>query len=142
MRSYDGFNAYGTGTIVTAVPVALSATRALVNVRIPMDAKLESVEARLNTIAGGPATAVLTGWRDSAGDELFFEAFTSTIALGTTAGRGGVAWAPARDHHPDASSTTAARTGWPGERYVDLWLGIALNAGTANLAALVVNWKG
>ena len=143
MRSFDGWSANGIGTIVTALPVALSTTRALVNVRIPENARLHSIEARVNTIVGA-ASIIAHVWRDSGGDNLFYSGGSQTFVVGTTtASDGGATWAVNRDHHPDgAASSAAARTGWPQDRYVNLWISLELNAGTANLDGFVVNWLG
>lgn len=161
---YDGWSKYGIGQVQDTLPVALAAGKSvnnLVQVRLPEHCQIASVEAHFDTIAGGATTATLSIWRDSTGDVAFVTgtptAATQTIETGiTTATDGTVAWSVFRDHHSEpggtgafTGSTTALSTlvnatasqPLTGARYVDLWFHINLNAGTANLNALFVDWR-
>ena len=144
MQKFDGWNAFGVAAIVTALPQTLSTTRRLMNIRVPAQAQISSIEARVNTIAGGATSITMAVWRDATADNPLVGNAAQTITIGTTtATDGGAAWAVGRDHHPDgAASTVAARIGWPQEQYVDLWVSLVLDAGTANLDGFVVNWRG
>ena len=143
LQAFDGWSTFGIGEVQTAFPVALSTTRAVVNVRVPAQAQVSSIEARLNTLAGGAATITLASWRDAAADRLYVGNAAQAITTGTTtATRGGAAWAVERDHHPVGTiSTVAQRIGWPQEQYVDLYFTLALDAGTSNLDGFTVNWR-
>lgn len=143
-REFDGWSSFGAGDLVTTLPVVLDAiTRDLINVRVPENSRVRSIEARVNTIAGGATTVTMNIFRDSGGDDLFYAGGAQTLVTGTTtATDGGTTWAVDRDHHPGTGSSVAARTGWPQNRYVNLWVSLILNAGTANLEAIVINWAG
>lgn len=159
MSTYDGWNYFGTAAVVTALPQALSTTRQLINVRIPKDALVESVEASMDTLAGGASAAVLAIFRDAAGDIPHVgdgpSSATQDITTGTTtATDGGCRWPVGVDHHENADSSVnetmlaeenlLAQTvgpNLPTTQYADLWVSVQLNAGTANLNRLTVNWR-
>ena len=158
-NSYEGWTYYEAAIVVTAYPVALTAVRALVNVRVPKDCNIESIEAAVATIAGGATTATVAVFRDAAGDVALVgdgpSGATQTITTGTTTATDGTAvWAVDKDHHQNADSTVdetmiaqanydAQTTGpqLPSVMYADLWVAIRLNVGTANLNRLTVNWR-
>ena len=150
MASFDGWQHSGLATVVTTLPVALSTTRALVNIRVPLECRIVQVEADYDTIAGGAASGILTIWRDALGERIFFNAGTQTILIGTVVpatGRGGNSWVIGWDHLPDPTSPSvtvtgsAASTDIPSRLYADLRLAFALNVGTANLNRLAVTWR-
>ena len=159
-NDFAGWTYFGTAAVVTALPAGLSTTRRLVNVRIPKDANVESVEAVMDTLAGGANAAVLAIFRDAVGDVALVgdgpSGATQDITTGTTTATDGTcSWPVDKDHHevPTNSSVNetinaeenyaAGTTGpnLPTTQYADLWVSIQLNAGTANLNQLTVNWR-
>ena len=122
-------------------------------------APIESIEANMDTLAGGAASGIVAVWRDAAGDIALVgdrtAAATQPITLGTaTVTDGTCSWKVDKDHHENADSTVnetmlavenydaqTAGVQLPTVQYADLWVSIALNAGTANLNRLTVNWR-
>ncbi|MDI7267970.1 MAG: hypothetical protein QME96_08245 [Myxococcota bacterium] len=152
---FNGWSYYGTGRMPSApTPAAPSARTtartALIEVRVPKDCRVLDVECQFDTIAGGAATATAFIFRDAAGDILFLAGAAVTITTGTaTATDGGSVHPVDRDHHetPDSvvaarpTATTTAGNDLPANEYASLYVGVALNAGTANLNRLAVNWR-
>ncbi len=147
---YNGFSNVGTATVVTSPLPSLSSTRQLIQVRVPMIAHLESAEVHLSS-AGGAASATLAIFRDSAGDLPCVgdgtSAATQTLTAGTTtAADKGAVWLIQRDVISlDGVSTLSDADLSPGitalSKTQNLWVGIKLNASTATLDRLVLNWR-
>lgn len=165
MPRFDGWSYYGPAVVVTSLPTGVAAitasraTTADIVIRVPRDCQIESIEAYLTDLAGGPATATISVWRDAARNRALIgdgpAAATQTITLGTTtATDGSVVWSVFKDHHPlegvSVLGTTAySETGLagatgpqlPAVEFAELHVHIVLNAGTARLVGLMVNWR-
>lgn len=159
MNDFNGWSYYGTAVVITALPQGLSAARRLINVRVPKDCNIESIEAAMDSMAGGALTAIIAIFRDAAGDIALVgdgpTGATQTITTGTaTATDGTAVWTVDKDHHQNADSIVdetqlaaenyavqGGATQLPSVQYADLWVAIRLNVGTANLNRLTVNWR-
>tara|TARA_R110002012_G_scaffold18824_5_gene68778 strand:+ start:22160 stop:22528 length:369 start_codon:yes stop_codon:yes gene_type:complete len=119
-------------------------------VRVPLIAHLESAEVHLSS-AGGAASATLAVFRDAAGDLPCVgdgtSAATQTLTVGTTTATDkGAVWLIQRDVITvEGVSTLSAADLSPGltalSKTQNLWVGIKLNASTATLDRLVLNWR-
>lgn len=157
--NYNGWTYFCAATVVTALPVAVGNVRTLFHIQIPKDCNVSDVDIVFDTIAGGATQATLAIWRDSDGDRPFVgdrpAAATQTITTGTaTATEGGCSWLVDKDHHASGDSSVgdtllteanylAGTTGpsLPTVQYADLWVSVQLDAGTARVVGLNVNWR-
>lgn len=136
---------WGDGAASEPIDATIAAED-LIPIRVPSHCNIESVEVHLNTIAGG-ATSITVGiWRDLNGNIVFVSdrptAATQTISTGiTTATQGGASWKVDKDHHPTADSVNTRDDNQPGNQYTTLYVGFYLNAGSANVDRVVVNWR-
>jgi hypothetical protein len=113
-------------------------------------AHIESIEAHVSS-AGTPTTATVAVFRDSGGDVPCIgdgpSAATQTLTVGTaTTTDKGVIWSVGRDVFAiEDFSTLSASDLNPGitaeSKTQNLWVGLKVNAGTATLDRLVVNWR-
>tara|TARA_R100000388_G_scaffold94611_1_gene82412 strand:- start:595 stop:1062 length:468 start_codon:yes stop_codon:yes gene_type:complete len=147
---YGGFSNVGTATIITDPLPSLSTTRQLIQVRVPTTAHLESAEIHLSS-AGAATSATLAIFRDAPGDLPCVgdgtSAATQTLTVGTTTATDkGAVWLIQRDvvaiqglstfSDADLAPTITARA-----QTQNLWVGLKLNAGTATLDRLILNWR-
>jgi hypothetical protein len=104
---------------------------------VPKNCYLESAEIVLDTVGGGATSVLLSVWRDSTGTAMLVGESTVPIVPGGPVASGGAEVSIGKDHHfitglsvVNAADSTAC----------NLWLGVALNVGTAN-AKLILNWR-
>lgn len=147
---FGGWSHAGTAAVVTDPLPTLGTSRQLVQIRVPVMAHIESIEAHVSS-AGTPTTATVAVFRDSGGDVPCIgdgpSAATQTLTVGTaTTTDKGVIWSVGRDVFAiEDFSTLSASDLNPGitaeSKTQNLWVGLKVNAGTATLDRLVVNWR-
>lgn len=169
MGRYEGWNFFGPAQPATSELAAANQTWGeagvayetidttletadLVRVEIPANCTIESIEVHMNTIAGGATQVTMVAFRDANGDSMFLSDMpagaTQRIRVGlTTATQGGAAWLVNKDHHPavfsqaNIATLTADASNPGGNQTAALWLGFYLDAGTARVDRVLVNWR-
>lgn len=142
---FGGFTSWGMGDVQTDLSsgLALSTSRAIVEVRLPAHCVIKDVEAAVSSIASA-TLAKLSVWRDSGADtDVLVGEDSQTITTGTTtATNGGCRWTLDKDVHPNGRGAGATQdSDYATNQYITLYFAVALNAGTATLDALTVNYR-
>tara|TARA_R100000426_G_scaffold44336_2_gene33692 strand:+ start:1005 stop:1466 length:462 start_codon:yes stop_codon:yes gene_type:complete len=147
---FGGWSNAGIAAVVTETLPTVGTTRSLVQIRLPVRSRIDSIEAHFSS-AGISTTATAAVFRDASGDVPCIgdgpSAATQTLTVGTTTSTDkGVIWSVERDIFAvDGFSTLSDSILNPGltaePKTQNLWVGLKVDAGTAVLDRLVVNWR-
>ena len=94
---------------------------------IGFSGRIDNVQVRMNTIAGGATTLTIRLTRDLAGDDIVFGDTTATISTGVTTATDG--------------AITVKLDALHGNSTDNLYLFWKTNAGTANVDKIIINWQ-
>ena len=147
---FGGWSNAGIAAVVTETLPTVGTTRSLVQIRLPVRSRIDSIEAHFSS-AGGASEATAAVFRDASGDVPCIgdgpSAATQILTVGTTTATDkGVVWSVERDIFAvDGFSTLSDSILNPGltaePKTQNLWVGLKVDSGTAVLDRLVVNWR-
>ncbi len=139
---YDGWSALLPAKVETSLPVALTTTETLVEIRVPRACLVRSLEMRLESITGAAAVSV-TIYRDSSGEHVWKDLGALSVVTAGSAATGAAhgdvskVFLPITSNEGAAVETSTSDTDLIGNVAVSLYVGIKTTAGTANLTSLL-----